>query len=415
MRQCPRLLYITMLAVAFSVARQSMGGTLDPTNAPGPTMHTLEEIYQRQVAIYQKAETIATPQTLSATTTVVEAGYYEATTLSVVDADLATVNVKSGVTIFGVAGDSNVVDTSSGDAGAGDILTGKKVWVDGSEITGTLPTQGGFSAPEGLLSITIPRGFYSGSTAVTMSDSDLLSTNIMSGVNIFGVAGHSNVVDTTTGDAAPGDILLGKKAWVDGTEVTGTASISSNPAPVPKTGQTTSYATDDDGDLENGAAWPNPRFTDNENGTVTDNLTGLIWLADADAFGIRQWSTALTDCSTLNTDEHGLTDGSSQGDWRLPNRKELASLVLLGNSAPSVPNTAGTGKWTADDPFTDVRSSHYWSSSTYYNDTRYAWVVNFGDGSIPNSSGNKVTIPGGEGGFDTGPAQLYVWPVRGGQ
>ncbi len=47
---------------------------------------------------------------------------------------------------------------------------------------------------------------------------------------------------------------------------------------LPRTGQTTSYATGDDGDLQVGVDWPLPRFTDNNNGTVTDNLTGLIWL-----------------------------------------------------------------------------------------------------------------------------------------
>ena len=46
---------------------------------------------------------------------------------------------------------------------------------------------------------------------------------------------------------------------------------------VPQTGQTTSYEIGDDGDLERGVVWPDPRFTDNANGTVTDNLTGLIW------------------------------------------------------------------------------------------------------------------------------------------
>ena len=53
------------------------------------------------------------------------------------------------------------------------------------------------------------------------------------------------------------------------------------PAMVPKTGQTTGYATGDDGALQKGVAWPNPRFTDNGDGTVTDNLTGLIWLKNA--------------------------------------------------------------------------------------------------------------------------------------
>ena len=53
------------------------------------------------------------------------------------------------------------------------------------------------------------------------------------------------------------------------------------PTPVSKSGNTISWATGDDGDLQTGVAWPNPRFKDNLNGTITDNLTGLIWLKDA--------------------------------------------------------------------------------------------------------------------------------------
>ena len=49
-------------------------------------------------------------------------------------------------------------------------------------------------------------------------------------------------------------------------------------ANVEKTGQTVYYSTGDDGYFEKGVAWPAPRFTDNGDGTVTDNLTGLIWL-----------------------------------------------------------------------------------------------------------------------------------------
>ena len=47
---------------------------------------------------------------------------------------------------------------------------------------------------------------------------------------------------------------------------------------LPKTGQKTSYATGDDGALRKGVSWASPRFTDNGDGTVTDNLTGLVWL-----------------------------------------------------------------------------------------------------------------------------------------
>ena len=56
-------------------------------------------------------------------------------------------------------------------------------------------------------------------------------------------------------------------------------------APVPKTNQTQKYYTGDDGDLEKGMAWPSPRFTDNGNGTVTDKLTGLMWLKNANCIG----------------------------------------------------------------------------------------------------------------------------------
>ena len=53
------------------------------------------------------------------------------------------------------------------------------------------------------------------------------------------------------------------------------------PAPASMTGQTVIYAERDDADLMQGVAWPDPRFTDNGDGTVKDNLTGLFWLKNA--------------------------------------------------------------------------------------------------------------------------------------
>ena len=85
-------------------------------------------------------------------------------------------------------------------------------------------------------------------------------------------------------------------------------------APVPKTGQTTSYTLGDDGDLEKGVPWPNPRFTDNEDGTVTDNLTGLLWLKNANCFGSTTWSQAVSYCNGLASGSCGLTDDSDAGD-----------------------------------------------------------------------------------------------------
>ena len=178
-------------------------------------------------------------------------------------------------------------------------------------------------------------------------------------------------------------------AWqtgVNGCVVT----IDQTPAPVPQTGQTTSYAANDDGDLQPGVSYPAPRFTDNSNGTVTDNATGLIWLKNANAFGTKNWIQALDACAALASGQTGLTDGSTAGQWRLPNHKELMSLVDFGRFNPALP---------AGHPFSSVQSGSYWSSTSYAGVTGYAWFVSFGYGYV--SIFNKTYT-------------YYVWPVRGG-
>ncbi|MCP3954023.1 MAG: DUF1566 domain-containing protein [Desulfobacterales bacterium] len=239
----------------------------------------------------------------------------------------------------------------------------------------------------------------------------MVTGNIKSGVSIFGVAGDSNVVNTSTGDAVAGDLLSGKKAWVAGSEVTGTAS--SVPAPVEKTGQSLCYdnfgfiiactGTGQDGEthIQIGTAWPDPRFIDNDDGTVTDNLTDLIWLkkancitfytSDTNTYNYRSWANALTSANSLATGMCGLTDSSSAGDWRLPNRKELQSLIDLGNHEPTLP----TGH-----AFTGVQYSYYWSSSSNEGARQDAWVVDL-------SFGEVLSL------FK--PISYYVWPVRAGQ
>ncbi len=116
------------------------------------------------------------------------AGYYSAFDLSAADTDLAAGNIKSGVTIFGVAGDSNVVDTGAGDAAAGDILTGKKAYIDGSQVDGSVAAGANVSGGNGLKTFTITDGLYSCSKTATANDSDLVTGTIKSGVTIFGVA-----------------------------------------------------------------------------------------------------------------------------------------------------------------------------------------------------------------------------------
>ena len=165
------------------------------------------------------------------------------------------------------------------------------------------------------------------------------------------------------------------------------------PAPVQRTGQTTSYAAGDDGALQKGVAWPNPRFTDNSNGTVTDNLTGLIWLKNANCFaslnlqfpqdglgGKVFWQHALDFISGINAGTYNCSDTSKGGvhqtDWRLPNLNELRSLVDLGTFFPALP---------LGHPFTGFVSNDslsYWSSTTLYDGPGAAWGVGFAAGEM---------------------------------
>ncbi len=52
--------------------------------------------------------------------------------------NLIAENIRAGVTIYGVTGDSNIVNTASGNAAAGEVLSDRTVWVDGQEVSGLL-------------------------------------------------------------------------------------------------------------------------------------------------------------------------------------------------------------------------------------------------------------------------------------
>jgi len=196
------------------------------------------------------------------------------------------------------------------------------------------------------------------------------------------------------------DVLTSKTFWglCSGSGwslLTGTGSAGGATA---ATGQNVCYnaagsiisctGTGQDGEYQLGAT-ASPRFTDNTDGTVTDNISGLVWLKNANCYGTQNWTTSLNSANTLASGSCGLTDSSAAGDWRLPNVRELASLVdYQTNPAPTLP----TGH-----PFTGVVSSRYWSSTSYVLSPSLAWYVDFGLG---NFSANDKTNG------------RYVWPVR---
>ncbi|MBF0627758.1 MAG: tandem-95 repeat protein [Magnetococcales bacterium] len=165
------------------------------------------------------------------------------------------------------------------------------------------------------------------------------------------------------------------------------------PAPVPRSGQTVSYRSRDDGALRKGVAWPVPRFTDNDDGTVTDHLTRLVWMKNTNCWGNLTWAEALTKIDLLNgrsTRCIGYT--GTHTDWRLPNFKELESLTDPGQrSLASLPS---------GHPFLLVQSGWYWSATTHAATPANAWVTGFAEGHF---FGNLPKTTAGS-----------VWPVRSG-
>src|SRR3954454_19503119 len=121
-----------------------------------------------------------------------------------------------------------------------------------------------------------------------------------------------------------------------------------NPIPVAGSGQ--------DAEFRAGRPVPSPRFHDNRDGTVTDNLTNLTWLQDADAFGEIKWMEAMRAARALASGSHGLKDHSSPGDWRAPNIRELFSLMHFGSDKPPI--------LPRNHPFKQVRPAIYWTSTS---------------------------------------------------
>ena len=229
--------------------------------------------------------------------------------------------------------------------------------------TGTLATQ----TPDNT-TVSQPAGYYDAFDLSTVAP-DLAAENIRKETAIFGVNGAlapgalakrvAKTGQTQCWDSN-GNLLVS----CDGTGQDGEYQMGIDPVIAPTGGNMGAYNT---------PAWTGERFTDNGDGTVTDNLTALVWLKDSTCLGAQDWANVLSSCNDLANGICGLTDGSTAGQWRLPNVNELHSLIDLTQSNPALPS---------GHPFIGNLSSGYWSSSTGAGKPDDAWYVYFYDGFV---------------------------------
>ncbi len=139
-----------------------------------------------------------------------------------------------------------------------------------------------------------------------------------------------------------------------------------------------------DGEHRPGVSWPEPRFVVSAGG-VEDRLTGLIWSRDATPLEWPlPWTEALERVVQLDT-----AGASGDSPWRLPNRRELRSLISFATREPALPERH---------PFCRVSLGWYWTSTTAAPNPAYAWYVH---------------TEGGRMFYGRKDEDHLVWPVRG--
>ncbi len=222
------------------------------------------------------------------------------------------------------------------------VLIVALMWVWKANASGPIGPETG---PDSTNSYSMPDGCYSTPKNASPSDSDLTTANIKKDVDILAVMESYKEAPTCSGTL-------------------------------------------------NGTRW-----CDNEDGTVTDLTTGLVWLQKAKWGGKRKiYESSATSVenahdrtSFLKTGATGanLNDGSVEEDWRLPTLSELKELT----SGDEAISSSSMG------PFTGVQSSYYWSSSIDSNGQGIGWHVNLGVGIVDIADRAIV---------------LDVWPVRDG-
>jgi hypothetical protein len=127
---------------------------------------------------------------------------------------------------------------------------------------------------------------------------------------------------------------------------------------------------------------PDSRYTVHNDGTVTDNDTGLMWMqcSEGQSWESNGGAGNCTGTATTHTWDAALALANGKAfagysDWRLPDIKQLASLVAEDRYSPAINSTI----------FPATPSSSFWSGSPNANFSGYSWFVYFYRGNDSSS------------------------------
>ncbi|MFA5158823.1 MAG: DUF1566 domain-containing protein [Patescibacteria group bacterium] len=329
-------IYDYLNSVDSAVPSKPSGGFSEPTSGPASTMYTTDSVFAKLVRLPATGQTTSYP---AGGGTDIDDGHFQ-----------------SGATIlYSDNGDGTITDSNTKlmwikqpeliiPGATGVTFTNQIQAARGNWATGTAYSKGDLAnakkLEEGVVNASRSGSVVTASSAIFSAD-DIgriiyINGALQGTVRIFTDSTHVTVSSSGTTSLNPLSIRSFYVCAVAHTSggTTFTADITANPT-----------------------YWRETKWT-----SSAANLTTPATM---------RWdNAAIVNCEAL--------DYAGYQDWRLPNLKELVSIVNYGAVNPSINTTA----------FPNTKSDYYWSSTTYAGFTGFAWIVSFNDGNPVG--GNKA-------------------------
>lgn len=133
-------------------------------------------------------------------------------------------------------------------------------------------------------------------------------------------------------------------------------------------------------------------YTDNGDGTITDNNTRLMWEKKTsddtihDQQAMYTWADAVAvHVATLNE-----TAFAEYTDWRLPNIRELQSILSYEKFGPAVSPVFVMGCVAGCTACSCTTSSNYWTATSFAPDPKFAWFVDFSGATVNRDGKTQI-------------------------